>query len=213
MYYDELYHHGILGMHWGIRRYQNKDGSLTAEGIKRYRTDLKFQKKYDKYRAKQDAKEKEKAEHEELKRTNELKAKKISDLTEEELGERIHRANLEKMATDLEKQYQQNINALNDMSVGAGKKFIMTVGGRLLDNAISSIGNAAIKKVTDELFPNKSEKEELQRTLKELGLQKKSLDLKIEKAKNDLIYQKRIKDYNDMMQKLQQTVQTSQPKP
>ena len=33
---SELYHHGILGMHWGIRRYQNKDGSLTPAGRKRY---------------------------------------------------------------------------------------------------------------------------------------------------------------------------------
>ena len=34
--YGELYHHGILGQKWGIRRYQNEDGSLTEEGQKRY---------------------------------------------------------------------------------------------------------------------------------------------------------------------------------
>jgi hypothetical protein len=39
-YSDELYHHGILGMKWGIRRYQNKDGSLTPAGKKRYDKDV-----------------------------------------------------------------------------------------------------------------------------------------------------------------------------
>lgn len=51
---SELYHHGILGMHWGIRRYQNKDGSLTPAGRKRYNpygydVDKYNSDKYEKY--------------------------------------------------------------------------------------------------------------------------------------------------------------------
>lgn len=37
-YPNELYHHGILGQKWGVRRFQNKDGSLTSAGKKRYET-------------------------------------------------------------------------------------------------------------------------------------------------------------------------------
>lgn len=38
---SELYHHGIKGMKWGVRRYQNADGSLTAAGQKRYDRDIR----------------------------------------------------------------------------------------------------------------------------------------------------------------------------
>lgn len=36
---SELFHHGIKGQKWGVRRFQNKDGTLTAAGSKRYSID------------------------------------------------------------------------------------------------------------------------------------------------------------------------------
>lgn len=38
-YSNELYHHGIKGQKWGVRRFQNTDGSLTEMGKKRYSND------------------------------------------------------------------------------------------------------------------------------------------------------------------------------
>ena len=53
---NELYHHGILDQKWGIRRYENEDGTLTPAGKKRYNYDIDSAK--EKYKiAKKEAKE------------------------------------------------------------------------------------------------------------------------------------------------------------
>lgn len=45
---DSLAHYGVIGMKWGIRRYQNKDGSLTSDGKSRYRYESWTTKHHDK---------------------------------------------------------------------------------------------------------------------------------------------------------------------
>lgn len=61
-YQNELMHHGILGQKWGVRRYQNKDGSLTYKGKQRtikdkVRNKKSFQKSVNKYEQKGYSKE------------------------------------------------------------------------------------------------------------------------------------------------------------
>lgn len=145
-----LYHHGIKGMHWGIRRFQNKDGSLTAEGIKRYRTDLNFKYKYDKYKAKQEAKAAAKAKQKEIKRIDALMKKNSRKLTAEELEERINRLAMETKIVDLERGLDAGKPSNKDKPVNNQQKEsgkVVGFGKKVVGDIVSETGKVVAKGV------------------------------------------------------------------
>ena len=139
-----LYHHGIKGQHWGIRRYQNPDGSLTPEGRKRYMNDSHWRDKYLKMKKKeQDAEartheSKEKRRQRLLSSTNANELYKYrNDLTTAEIQERINRIqteqNLAKFMTH-EPTTMEKAKKVVDTLASAGEsvyKFSQTPAGKL----------------------------------------------------------------------------------
>lgn len=74
---NELYHYGVLGMKWGVRRFQNSDGSLTSAGKKRYNTNS----------------------HPDSQRVHD--GKKASEMSDAELRDRLNRINMEQQYSRL----------------------------------------------------------------------------------------------------------------
>lgn len=168
MEYYELYHHGVKGMKWGVRRYQNKDGSLTPAGKKRYDRDVRENNakkkdnrinidgpdpkrwvKEDTSRAKSvvDSSSNMVRELKNVERSTRPSPKKekmdLSNMTDQQLRDRINRANLEKQYND--------IFAQNNSSVSKGRQYasdILDTTGTVLTIGSSALAIAlAIKEL------------------------------------------------------------------
>lgn len=142
---DELYHYGIKGMKWGIRRtpeqlgHRTKTsakvasaaksaGSAVVRGAKKAGSAVATSVKN-----RRAAKKQKKAEEREVERTKKLKKKKVSDMTDQELRDRIARL-------QLEQQYKQ----LAPQTTNKGKSWVR----RALEGAAES----SMKNLAEQAF-------------------------------------------------------------
>lgn len=146
---NELTHWGIKGMRWGVRRYQNKDGTLTTAGKKRYAKEMaklkeeeRVAKNKQRTQAKLDKLDEKRREIEAIKsgkptpKPAEKKSQKpsIKDMSDEELRAVVNRLNMEKM-------YRQ----LQPEQVSAGKKFANKVMNDVVAPAATEVGKNMLK--------------------------------------------------------------------
>lgn len=187
---DDLQHWGIKGMKWGVRRFQNSDGSLTPAGEKRYGslTDavgavkaarIKAKRKKNLKKAREAAAEKRKVDAEQ-KAAAEQRKKDVAEgkvsarkMTAEELQSRIDKLNLEKRY----KQLMEETNP-NTQTISAGKNLV----NKFLHEAIIPAAVSATKSALTEQLTAQAKKrlgltddtvDALEKTYKTLDLKSK----------------------------------------
>lgn len=190
---DVLQHWGIKGQKWGVRRYQNKDGSLTPQGRKRYGSleeavgalnaaRIKAKRKKQLKKARAAAAEKRKAD-EEAKVKAEQRKKDVDDgkvsardMTADELQRRIDKLNLEK-------RYKQLLNETNPSAetISAGKQFAKKMWNDAVQPAVAN----ATKEIVGNYLKDVAKRQ--------FGIKESDIDI-LKKEHDKWDYKKKISD-------------------
>lgn len=164
---NELQHHGVKGMKWGVRRTPAQLGHRVPRR-------KKLASRWEENKKKREAKAAEKAE----KRTKKLRGEKVAnkrtmhDMSDEELAAAINRARME-----------DTYRALRPRKVGIGKRFVRSLGNDVIAPAAKNAGKQfledALKKVGKNILGEdpKNSYDELKKYYDELKLKKDINDI------------------------------------
>ena len=227
---NELYHHGIKNMKWGIRRFQNKDGSLTPAGKKRYdkevaklkaekkklRNEISVQKKADKLKQLEKERDVLKAQSKNLKKNSKTKTQEDKQAeTIEQKRERLLKSTdakelYENRALLTKNELDERINRIDTEAklksriVVEKQKTGRDKFNERMSKATDTIGNAvALYQKVDNAYSTFSKSSIGQVVAKKLGIETPKKEFNI-----DEIWKKRNKLSDEDMKKAAQRVKS-----
>ena len=160
---DELYHWGVKGMKWGVRRYQNEDGTLTAAGRKRYSNpDGTLNEKGKKYYAQQEAR---------------LKKERQAIMAQKRLDTKLSKLDAKRKENeDLKKQLDAG-ETDSGSKVGQKKERVSDMSDTDLQNRVNRLRNENAYMILSKDLGYDSPKTDLDIEIEKLRKQKEYLQL------------------------------------